>query len=473
MNHPSVYKGTLSSAVALASSVLGLSYITQSRANPITKEVTPSIREIPTLSELSDSDINQAPIQSLGEQETSEPKYTQKQLQCAEAMGVDPSECTQEGELIRHKNHTSQKRSDGEVTPQQDCANRLGVPLDNCNEHGVYIARTEGVLKKLTDRFHKPKEALTPYDLSTISHIGFNGLTSLGDHDFDGFTRIHSINIEWSELTTLPVTLGNLESLQTFRVTNNQIRVLPSELIHNSSLVNLEILNLNYNKLREIPVEFLELSRLRHLFLGNNDITKLPEGIGNIERLSFLGINNNPLVISLELYQSLMNKPKGVNLEFRDISSDITRYPLVDLNGTHASLSEVITPFYDISMSTNTIELINPQNATFKNIHPNNLTTNQEIFLCTYLIDALNQDTESALELLPICDKPTTEPPTSTSETTSSTQFKSGNDDSVVGIGVMFSLVALMVITGFGVGLGILLKKRWDQQKLLELKPVL
>ena len=87
------------------------------------------------------------------------------------------------------------------------------------------------------------------------------------------------INLKFSNLTSLPESIGNLK--------------------------NLTILVLLYNKLVTIPESIGNLTNLTYLDLGNNRLVSLPDSIGKLDKLEFFNISNNPFTDDQELqYQS-------------------------------------------------------------------------------------------------------------------------------------------------------------------------
>lgn len=113
MNSVSIYgRGSLTTGGALASSIVGLGYMPQSHANPIrglSHTHTPPLSIAPAIQELSESEPTQSvSIDDQSGTENTQPVYTQKQIECAEKLGIDPSECT---DKEMYKNQLSEKQT--------------------------------------------------------------------------------------------------------------------------------------------------------------------------------------------------------------------------------------------------------------------------------------------------------------------------------------------------------------------------
>ncbi|ETL39944.1 hypothetical protein L916_08767 [Phytophthora nicotianae] len=80
--------------------------------------------------------------------------------------------------------------------------------------------------------------------------------------------------------------------LQYFDLSNNSLRVLPTEIGH---LRRLEVLNLNHNSLQDLPDELSQLPRLKELQCDHNQLEQLPLRLGNLVQLSKLSVSFNRL----------------------------------------------------------------------------------------------------------------------------------------------------------------------------------
>ena len=104
--------------------------------------------------------------------------------------------------------------------------------------------------------------------------------------------KVKEINLSDSNLTELPVWLGQLTSLQTLYLWGNQLKELPAWL---GQLTSLQTLNLGGNQLTELPTTFGQLTALQTLNLGSNRLTKLPTTFGQLASLQTLNLGNNQL----------------------------------------------------------------------------------------------------------------------------------------------------------------------------------
>jgi hypothetical protein len=99
--------------------------------------------------------------------------------------------------------------------------------------------------------------------------------------------------IKNNKLTTLPESIGNLQSLQKLDVSKNELSALPKSI---GTLKSLERLDLQYNKITSIPETISNLHSLKELLLSNNMLTSLPESIINLSSLENLSFFSNRFV---------------------------------------------------------------------------------------------------------------------------------------------------------------------------------
>ena len=98
-----------------------------------------------------------------------------------------------------------------------------------------------------------------------------------------------------TRLTELPAEIGNLTSLRSLFLGDNQLTELPPEI---GNLTSLKSLSLYRNQLTELPPEIGNLTSLTGLSLYRNQLTELPPEIGDLAGLERL----------------LRLTPKGLNL---------------------------------------------------------------------------------------------------------------------------------------------------------------
>jgi len=139
-----------------------------------------------------------------------------------------------------------------------------------------------------------------------ISDEHFERISKLTNLKYLYFHRIKNTNF--------PLSLSNLQFLEAFTATGEQITYIPSFLpnlpklkylnlgntnIKDFSLLakisNLNSLFLNNCKLNSIPKEILTLKLLKILSLNQNNISILPDDINQLKELKNIDISNNPL----------------------------------------------------------------------------------------------------------------------------------------------------------------------------------
>ncbi|MEJ2711480.1 MAG: hypothetical protein P8074_27985, partial [Anaerolineales bacterium] len=104
--------------------------------------------------------------------------------------------------------------------------------------------------------------------------------------------------------TALPPEIGNIVSLQSLYLTNNQIASLPTEI---GGLVNLQYLILRYNRLSgSIMPETSYIANLWDLDLSYNQLSgPIPSTLTNLSNLTILRLNDNPKLFCWETQEAL------------------------------------------------------------------------------------------------------------------------------------------------------------------------
>jgi len=147
-------------------------------------------------------------------------------------------------------------------------------------------------------------------------NIKFNQLTSLPE-SIGNLSSLQTLNLGSNQLTSLPESIGNLSSLQTFKLGSNQLTSLPESL---GNLSSLQYLNLWGNQLTNLPESFSNLSSLQWLYLSYNQLTKWPESINNLGRLQGLNLGGNQISNFPESLDNL-NSLKVIDLTNSQLSS--------------------------------------------------------------------------------------------------------------------------------------------------------
>ena len=183
------------------------------------------------------------------------------------------------------------------------------------------------IFTKLADALAKP-EAVRRFEILTLRRG-----TKLPD--FAVFPRLEELTIHarGSGLGAFPRVAG-CTKLRAFTFTASEITNVPVEL---GDLGKLETLVLvGHRKLRKLPDDVCRLAKLRRLQIDNNRLCELPENIGDMTMLDTLIAYGNPLTDLpaslaklkrlrwLEVQMSFMKKPPRVlsKLELRHLQSD-------------------------------------------------------------------------------------------------------------------------------------------------------
>lgn len=151
--------------------------------------------------------------------------------------------------------------------------------------------------------------------------------------------RATKLDLSGQNLTELPESVCEIDSLLELDLRNNQLIALSDTI---TNLKNLIYLNLKSNCLLELPESIGELTRLWYLNIDRNPLIKLPESIGNLVKLTKLSLRKTTrtsdirklpasignLVNLKELYLS------GCQLtEIPDSIWNLTKLELLNLHG--------------------------------------------------------------------------------------------------------------------------------------------
>lgn len=95
-----------------------------------------------------------------------------------------------------------------------------------------------------------------------------------------------------TDLTILPLSIGQATSLQKLHLWCNYLTFLPDSI---TALINLTTLSLNINNFGHFPPVILNLQNLTTLNFSKNGVTSLPNHFGNLENLVTLDLSDNEL----------------------------------------------------------------------------------------------------------------------------------------------------------------------------------
>ncbi|XXG57441.1 hypothetical protein AAC387_Pa03g4591 [Persea americana] len=120
-----------------------------------------------------------------------------------------------------------------------------------------------------------------------ILDVSGNKLKALPD-SISHCRSLVELDASFNELTYLPTNIGHeLVNLQKLLVHLNKIRSLPTSICEMS----------NFSDLTELPDTIGDLINLRELDLSNNQIHALPDTFGRLDKLTKLNLDQNPFVI--------------------------------------------------------------------------------------------------------------------------------------------------------------------------------
>ena len=181
-----------------------------------------------------------------------------------------------------------------------------------------------------------PDSLLAQLTQLTVLNLASNQLTALPD-SLGQLTQLKSLDLSINQLTTLPDSLGQLTQLQSLALSSNQLTALPEWLEQLTDLkeiiwIGLEVLPVQICRLqklellvlgggtyqhrkgtitmwlpsnnkyafRQLPNEIGDLTSLKALLLGSCQITDLPPSLAQLEHLTTLSLDNNPLNPALQ-----------------------------------------------------------------------------------------------------------------------------------------------------------------------------
>jgi Leucine-rich repeat (LRR) protein len=121
-------------------------------------------------------------------------------------------------------------------------------------------------------------------------NLSSNQLTALPE-TLGNLTLLQTLDLSDNHLTTLPEAIGQLTQLQWLNLSSNHLTVSPRFL---GLLVQLLYLNIAYNQLIEIPInELSNLYSITHLLLHANKISVVSTDIGKLKSLKKLTLEKN------------------------------------------------------------------------------------------------------------------------------------------------------------------------------------
>ncbi|MBD3341509.1 MAG: hypothetical protein GF353_20565 [Candidatus Lokiarchaeota archaeon] len=179
--------------------------------------------------------------------------------------------------------------------------NNLGfIPsLKNLDCHGNYFTKFPKSIKKLKkienldfglNRLIKIPKWINK--LKKLVSLGLGGNATLQNIDeaIQNFPPLKILDLHNNDIQVLPVSLGDIQSLERLILNNNQIRSLPNSF---KQLNCLKVLNLRWNNLKALPRWIGELMSLEILDLWGNDLSSLPSSMEALKNLKVLNLKLN------------------------------------------------------------------------------------------------------------------------------------------------------------------------------------
>ena len=123
-----------------------------------------------------------------------------------------------------------------------------------------------------------------------INIVGNNLLTNIPE-DIAVCSMLRDLDLSYNSINMLPRNLCCCTNLEILLLGSNQIPDIHPDLFYNCT--KLRELMLYRNKLSSIPVEISRLESLEKLSLANNNLYSLPEEISGCVNLKELYLNNN------------------------------------------------------------------------------------------------------------------------------------------------------------------------------------
>jgi Leucine-rich repeat (LRR) protein len=141
--------------------------------------------------------------------------------------------------------------------------------------------------------------------------LGHNALTSLPSTIGDLESLTDFLYLHDNELQELPVSIAKLTRLRYLNISDNPLGALPPSIGAMTSLVELRASKCN---LTTLPSGLDRLVELRELHLRDNALTTLPDAVGALQELRHLDLRGNPLTT---LPEAIGNLPKLDKLDLR------------------------------------------------------------------------------------------------------------------------------------------------------------
>lgn len=111
--------------------------------------------------------------------------------------------------------------------------------------------------------------------------------------DIGNLSHLRYLDLSNNQLENLPEEIGNLENLEVLRLSKNKLKSLPESI---SKLTNLKVFEISFNdSLSNLPIDFGKLNQLSSISIIKTALNEIPPSLFNMKNLKQLVIENNRL----------------------------------------------------------------------------------------------------------------------------------------------------------------------------------
>ena len=129
------------------------------------------------------------------------------------------------------------------------------------------------------------------FNLTTLEHLDLSSccINKLPT-GFENLSELTKLILTRNKIDSVDQSIGKLDKLTHLDLSNNQLQKLPPTL---SALTQLEFLNVSNNRLNELPKKIGNLTNLIECNFSNNELTRLPRSMCNLRYLQHLDVTDN------------------------------------------------------------------------------------------------------------------------------------------------------------------------------------
>jgi Leucine-rich repeat (LRR) protein len=159
-------------------------------------------------------------------------------------------------------------------------------------------AQTLEKVREFSSWFNNNKRALDRIDNLSLREQSISFLPD----ELGQLAQLQTLQLEYNQLTELPIWIGSLGNLRSLTLDNNKIKTLPDSF---RKLGKLEWLHMENTQLTHLPDWIGELTQLQRVFLSGNQLTFLPMSLTELPRLERIDIKNNKFADQPEVIAKL------------------------------------------------------------------------------------------------------------------------------------------------------------------------